>query len=118
MKKLHLLLLFLPLSVYSWATMYQTNFPSSENPLSESGNWINGQTSGMDWSNCRSNPGFAFGAQSLSGSPYNDTTCVLQGNWGANQTAQATVAVKATDSSSFEEVELRYVSAYSGMPQR
>ena len=102
-KSLFLLLL---VSTCAWGTMYQTNFPSTENPLSESGNWINGLTTGIKWANCRSTPGFAFGTQTLQKS-YDDSTCVLTGNWGPSQTVQATVKVAASDSAAFEEVELR-----------
>lgn len=101
-----LLFLILLCSTYSWATMYQTTFPSAENPLSESGNWINGQSVGVNWANCSSTPGFVFGTQGLQ-KQYDDSTCVLFGSWGPSQTAQATVRVRASDNSSFEEVELR-----------
>jgi len=45
--------------------------------------------------------------------PFNDSTAVLTGSWGSNQTAQATVAIDATDSSAQEEVELRLNSRIS-----
>lgn len=107
MKKwLFLPLLLLVVSTYTWATMYQTNFPSTENPLLESGNWVNGQVMGVDWANCRSTPGFGFGTQALV-KKYDDSTCVVAGSWGPDQTVQATVSVKASDSAQFEEVELR-----------
>src|SRR6266576_6984906 len=32
---------------------YSTRFPSAENPVSEGGNGINGETAGMDWANVR-----------------------------------------------------------------
>src|SRR5438046_7973905 len=32
------------------AESYTTNFPLTENPISEGGNWINGLTNGIDWS--------------------------------------------------------------------
>ena len=105
-KDLFFPLLVLVVSTYSWGTMYQTNFPSTDNPLSESGNWVNGQVLGVDWANCRSTPGFGLGTQTLV-KPYDDSTCVVAGSWGPDQTVQATVAVRATDSSSWEEVELR-----------
>ena len=32
---------------------YTTNFPLTENPISEGGKWTNGQTVGLDWANMR-----------------------------------------------------------------
>jgi hypothetical protein len=91
---------------------YITNFPLSQNPISEGGNWINGQTVGLDWANVQTTPGLAFGTQSGS-ALYNDSTALLAGSWGADQTAQGTVySVQQTDSS-YEEVELRLRSALS-----
>ena len=110
------LLVLAPVLAWSQGT-YSTSFSSTENPISESGRWINGDTTGLDWANIRTTPGFAFGTQSGS-SQYDDSTAVLSGTWGPNQTVQATVAVKsaATGSSVFEEVELRLrttISAHS-----
>ncbi len=87
--------------------MYTTTFPSSENSISQDGKWINGQSAGLDWSDVRTSPGFAFGTQiGTTPPPYNDSTAVLTVSWGATQFAQATVkAVSCTDSS-YEEVEL------------
>jgi hypothetical protein len=93
----------------AWAQgTYTTNFPLTENPLSESGKWINGGTTGLDWTNVRTTPGLAFGTQTGS-IKYNDSTAVLAGPWGPTQTAQATVAVTSASGASgvFEEVALR-----------
>ncbi len=82
---------------------YQTNFPDTENPLSQNGEWINGGITGLDWNNCQSAPGFAFGTQA--GSKIGaDSICVLSGNWNANQSAQITVKIKSTSNAS-EELE-------------
>ena len=35
------------------ATTYTTTFPLTENPISQSGHWINGGTVGFDWCNVR-----------------------------------------------------------------
>jgi hypothetical protein len=88
---------------------YTTNFPLTENPMSEGGNWINGQTAGLDWKNFRTTPGFAFGTQNGSGGPpYDDSTAILSGTWGPNQTAQATVrTVNQQTGGIYAEVELR-----------
>ena len=101
------LLAFLPVLAWSQGT-YSTNFPLTENPISESGRWINGGSTGLKWANVRTTPGLAFGTQSGSAG-YDDSTAVLSGTWGPNQTVQATVAVTSASSASsvFEEVELR-----------
>jgi hypothetical protein len=86
---------------------YTTNFPSTENPISEGGAWINGRLAGLDWSNIRTSAGLAYGTQDgVSG--YNDSIAALTGTWGQNQTVQATVHLKLPTPSSppYEEVEL------------
>jgi len=40
---------------------YTTNFPATENPVSQGGNWVNGRAVGLDWSDARTIPGLAFG---------------------------------------------------------
>ncbi len=101
------LLALVPLFAWSQGT-YSTSFPLTENPISESGKWINGAATGLDWTNVRTTPGLAFGTETGSIN-YNDATAVLAGTWGSTQTAQATVAVSSASSASgvFEEVELR-----------
>ena len=85
---------------------YSTNFSLTENPISEGGNWINGGSTGLDWSNVRTTSGLAFGTESGSGG-YDDSTAVLSGSWKPDQMAQATVHTVNQNSSIFEEVELR-----------
>jgi hypothetical protein len=87
---------------------YWTNFPATENPISESANWINGGSTGLDWSNMRSTPGRAFGTQVGNGTgpaQFSDSAAILTGVWGNNQGAQATVYVTTT-LGSWTEVEL------------
>ncbi len=91
---------------------YTTSFPLTENPISEGGKWINGGTTGLDWSNIRTTPGLAFGTQTDT-LEYDDSTAILAGSWGANQTVQATVGVINQDSGLFEEVELRVRTSIS-----
>lgn len=86
---------------------YSTNFPLSENPVSEQGNWINGGTVGLDWGNVQTASGLAFGTVVSGGPPYNDSTAVLAGTWASNQMAQATVHTVNQNSAIFEEVQLR-----------
>lgn len=84
---------------------YTTNFPLTENPISEGGNWTNGKTDGVDWSDVRTTRGLAFGTQiSRTGPPYNDSIAVLTGNFNPNQMATATV--HTVNQQGIEEVEL------------
>ncbi len=94
---------------------YTTNFPLTENPISEGGKWINGKVTGLDWANVRTTPGFAFGTQTDT-VDYDDSTAILAGTWGANQMAQAQIHVVSQGSNIFEEVEIRLrtsISAHS-----
>lgn len=112
MKRLTSLILLL-FTASVWAqNSYSTNFPATENPISQGGKWINGGTNGVAWTNVQTTPGLAFGTQSGNGSgpaQYADSTAVLTGSWGADQEASATIFVTnaPTSSSIFEEVELR-----------
>ena len=85
---------------------YTTNFPFNENPISENNNWINGKATGLDWVDIQVGSGVAFGGQVGTGG-YDDSTAVLAGNWGADQSAQATAHTVNQSSQIFEEVELR-----------
>src|ERR1700730_104316 len=42
---------------------YTTAFSRAENPISEGGKWLNGRTDGLDWTDVRTTPGFAFGTE-------------------------------------------------------
>ena len=87
---------------------YATDFIATENPLSESGHWINGKTTGLDWSDCASVSGVAYGTQPAHADfVTDDSTCVLTGTWGRNQMAQATVFVNPPFYFDNNEVELR-----------
>jgi hypothetical protein len=94
------------------AATYTTNFPLTENPISEGGKWINGKTVGLDWSNASTTPGLAIGRESGT-SGYDDTVALLTGVWGPNQTVSATVYSVNQNDSIFEEVELRVRSSLS-----
>ena len=61
---------------------YHSNFPKTENPISEGGNWINGGTTGLDWGNVLTTPGKVFGDQTPGTPPYKDPTAILTGSWG------------------------------------
>jgi len=82
-------------------------FPLTENPISESGNWTNGGTTGLDWSNVQTTPELAFGTINSSTPNYGDSTAILTGTWNPDQMAQAVVHSVNQTSSIHEEVELR-----------
>jgi hypothetical protein len=97
---------------------YNTAFSLTENPISEGDNWLNGQTAGLDWTNVQTTPGFAFGTELGGVRPepqkYDDSTALLTGAWGPNQTAQAMVrSVNQQNDKIYEEVELRLRSTLS-----
>ena len=107
-----LLLVVVPALAFTQGT-YTTSFPLTENPISEGGRWINGGTLGLDWTNVATTTGRAFGTESAPAVVDDDSTAVLTGSWGCNQTLTATVY--ATNSVN-GEVELRlntFVAAHS-----
>ena len=91
---------------------YTTTFPLTENPISEVGNWVNGKAVGLDWSDVQTIPGLAFGTES-GNNGYDDSTALLTGTWGPNQSAEATVHTVHQNDNIFEEVELRLRSSLS-----
>jgi hypothetical protein len=109
-----LTLAFLPGAETIAGGTYTTNFPLTENPISEGGKWINGQTVGLKWMNVRTTSGFAFGTESGSVN-FDDSTALLTGTWGPDQTVQATVHTVSQNDSIWEEVELRLRSSLSGL---
>ncbi len=98
---------------------YSTHFAQTENPLSEGGHWSNGRKDGLDWTDVRVTPGFAVGTEIGGARPapqkYDDSTALLKGTWGPNQTVQATVHLvnPNQDGKVYEEVELRLRSSLS-----
>jgi hypothetical protein len=96
---------------------YSTTFRHAENPLSEGGLWLNGHADGLDWADVETIPGLAFGTE-IGGSrsepqKYDDSTALLKGAWGPNQTVQATVysVHPNLDDKVWEEVEIRLRSS-------
>jgi hypothetical protein len=89
--------------------VYTTSFPLTENPISEGGNWINGQTDGLDWHDVSTTPGLAIGHQS--GSSYTDGTALLTGVWGPTQSVEAVVHTVNPKESCYQEVEMRLRSS-------
>ena len=96
---------------------YSTTFRHAENPLSEGGKWSNGHADGLDWADVQTIPGLAFGTEIGGSRPepqkYDDSTALLKGTWGPNQTVQATVysVHPNQDDKVWEEVEIRLRSS-------
>ena len=86
---------------------YSTNFPLTENPISEGGNWVAGQSAGNNlWGDIQTNGTIAFGVSLPTA--YGDPTGILTGPWGPDQTAQAVVRVSQVPfGTRCHEVELR-----------
>jgi len=97
---------FVPSVFASVPIPYETRFLATENPISESNKWINGQSIGLDWANVQTKDGLAFSTESGKGE-YRDATAILAGVWKPDQAAQAVVHTVHQDSKLFEEVELR-----------
>jgi hypothetical protein len=112
---------------------YSTRFENDEDPISEGGMWINGQTDGIDWIDCMTQNGGevcgkvsrmtvaerraeqvhseASAAESATAGDYDDPTAVLEGEWGRNQHAKATVFCRNPTNAYFQEVEIRLRSS-------
>ena len=107
---------------------YRTEFPLSENPISEGGAWLNGRADGIDWIDVVSAGGYAHGEVSRmtvaerraeqgnlapgddASAPvgdYDDPTAVLAGDWGRNQHGRATVFCRNPTDEYFQEVQIR-----------
>jgi hypothetical protein len=103
----NILILFFLSIVSLSARTYKTLFPLNENPISENGNWINGQAEGVDWANVSTTPRFARGEQAPDIGSYNDSVALVAGVWGPNQTVETTVRNLVSGGNSTREVEIR-----------
>lgn len=104
---------------------YYTNFPATENPISQGGVWLNGGTNGVDWTNIRTTTNFAFGTMTGSepcsspppSPPANgckDSKATYSpGTWAHQQKAHGKVHVTSTPSGGSYEIELFLLSAIS-----
>ena len=95
---------------------YTTNFPLTENPISEGGNWVNGgpDSVGLAWSDFRGTKRSARRGSvrhsdlKLERTAFSDATAVLQNlPWASNQTVTATVLATGITQTCGQEVELR-----------
>ncbi len=107
------LLSFVPVLAWPQGT-YTTNFPLTENPISEGGRWINGKATGIDWTNVRTIPGKAFGTELNTSQNADDSIAILNGSWGTEQSATGTVYRTVNYSGSEVELLLRFsISAHN-----
>jgi hypothetical protein len=96
---------------------YATNFPSTENAISENHNWVNGGACsdplwcpGGNGSNIQTIHGLAFGTQTGAvAPPYTDSGALVTGTWGSDQFVQIVLWWNGTPetSSDYDEVEIR-----------
>ena len=89
---------------------YSTDFPVAEKPISEGGNWESGKTVATDWADVATTRGRVFGLEAGT-TGYDDSTALVAGHWGPDQTAQATVYSDHPNDNVYEEVELRLRSS-------
>jgi hypothetical protein len=90
---------------------YSTNFPLTENPISEGGVWVRGGTEGLDWTNPLTTGGHAVASTSPTPTRYSDDIAIIKSSavaFNANQYAQGTVylAPGYTGNGGGHEVEL------------
>jgi len=93
-------------------TSYRTGFTANENPISEGGKWLNGKAQGLDWADVAVSDRVAHGTESGT-SGYDDSTAILAGAWGSDQSVEATVYSVNQSDGVYEEVELRLRSSLS-----
>lgn len=110
-----MLLVAVPLFGRSYSTNF-TSPPAPESPISEQGNWINGQVNGVNWKNVNTTAGLAFGTQT-GADGFADSTAILTGAWAADQSAQGVIHITAQDSGVVaEESEIRLRSGMTSTP--
>lgn len=86
------------------AGVFVTNFPLTENPISEGGIWIN---TGLDWTLVATASGVAHGTQDGSPTPpFTDSYAMFTGNAGNNYRVEATVFLQAGITNRYLEVEI------------
>jgi hypothetical protein len=92
--------------MWVFAQTYSTSFPLTENPMSEAGKWVGGQSAaGNLWGDVQTSAGMAFGVSEPT--KYGDPTAILRGSWIPDQKAQVTVKVNTTPTVCCHEIEVR-----------
>jgi len=88
---------------------YATNFPLTEDPISEGGRWIDGRATGLDWGHVSTAHGRAVGYAGKA--PFADSVALLAGDWGPNQMVEVVVDKRRIYSA--PEVSMRLRSSLS-----
>lgn len=70
---------------------FTTNFPLTENPISEGGVWVRGRSEGIDWTDPRTNGTICFGTQTPHTNPPDDDSIAHLTGFGPDHFAQGTV---------------------------
>ena len=103
-------------AIATHAQYYNTNFPATENPISQGSAWISGSAAGNNstggcppaggsnqcWGDVQTTPGLAFGTNTgpncsgQVGQDCDDSTAVLSGAWTANQAACGTIFISGS----------------------
>ena len=105
MKKLILAIVLMSWPTWAFAQTYSTSFPLTENPISEKGKWVGGQSAdGNLWGNVQTSGGMAYGVSEPT--TFGDPTAILTGSWAANQQAQVTVKIDTTPTAMSDLISL------------
>jgi hypothetical protein len=91
---------------------YSSTFDLSETSISEGGKWINGKTVGLDWTDVKTVGGVAKGNSNYP-DWWRDSTALLKGTWGSEQTVQGTIWCQPTTRDESMEIEARLRSTLS-----
>ena len=97
--RVSLLLLLVSTAILANGQTYTTHFPLTENPISEGGHWVNGETV------CSTTPGLAIGHEDGI-HDYTDALALLTGDWGTDQSVMANVYSINQNDACYEEVEI------------
>ena len=91
------------------AKTYATNFPLTEDPISERGRWVDGRAVGLDWGHVSTAHGRAVGYAGKA--PFADPVALLAGEWSPNQMVEVVVDKRRTYTA--PEVSMRLRSSLS-----
>lgn len=105
-----------PPSVALASNGYSSAFPLTENPISQSGIWVNGLADGLDWHNVRTLGGFAAGTMlgtETGAAQYSDSIAILKGGFPADTHIRSVVHSTASAADYNGEVEHFHRAAIS-----
>ncbi len=91
---------------------YLSTFDLPETSISEGGKWINGKTVGLDWTDVKTVGGVAKGNPNYP-NWWRDSTALLKGTWGPDQTVEGTIWCQPTTRDENMEIETRLRSSLS-----